>query len=90
MNVALWPEVQDIDPKYKQFSNDAEKMSIAIKTLTERYVKTLACRPKEFIVVPCEGWPAWPTEAEAMSLGISDNGDQNECKQRAGIGGTST
>ena len=40
-------------------------MSTAIKTLTERYISTLACRPKEFIVVPAASWPTWPTAIEA-------------------------
>ena len=65
MNVALWPEEQKVDPKYQNFSNDVEMMSTAIKTLTERYISTLACRPKEYIVVPAASWPTWPTASEA-------------------------
>ena len=65
--MALWPEVQDIDPTQMKLKEEGEMNKAAIKTLTERYVKALACRPKEYIVVPVAGWPEWPTEAEAMS-----------------------
>ena len=42
---------------------------MAFQLLTKRCVEILAKpRAKEFVVVPCAGWPVWPTEKEAKGF----------------------
>ena len=37
---------------------------MAFQTLTERYIKALINRPKEYLCIPIAGWPVWPTTTE--------------------------
>ena len=36
-----------------------------IDTIVQSFIKAIINRPKEYIFLPCAGWPEWPTAKQA-------------------------